>query len=129
MLDTVTFRCLIVDDNPDFLAAARGLLRSEQVEVVGVASTIADAVRMVGELRPDVALVDVYLGPEDGFDLALRLASGPEDEFRPVVILISTYAEKDLAEVIAESPAAGFLNKSELSAAAIQTVLRRNQPL
>ncbi|MDQ1497998.1 MAG: hypothetical protein QOI86_1338 [Actinomycetota bacterium] len=129
MLESVTFRCLIVDDNPEFLAAARDLLRSEQVEVVGVASTIAEAVRMVGELQPDVALVDVYLGPEDGFDLALRLAGGPEEEFRPAVILISTYAEKDLAEVIAESPAAGFLNKSELSAAAIHTVLRRNQPL
>ncbi|MDQ1490485.1 MAG: hypothetical protein QOJ23_2999 [Actinomycetota bacterium] len=128
MLESVTFRCLIVDDNPEFLAAARDLLRSEQVEVVGVASTIAEAVRMVGELQPDVALVDVYLGPEDGFDLALRLAGGPEED-RPAVILISTYAEKDLAEVIAESPAAGFLNKSELSAAAIHTVLRRNQPL
>ncbi|MDQ1568439.1 MAG: hypothetical protein QOF96_3319, partial [Actinomycetota bacterium] len=46
MLETVTFRCLIVDDNPEFLAAARDLLRSEQVEVVGVASTIAEAVRM-----------------------------------------------------------------------------------
>jgi CheY-like chemotaxis protein len=128
MLDTVTLRCLIVDDNREFLAAAEDLLRREQVDVVGVASTTADAVQMVGELRPDVALVDVYLGPEDGFDLALRLAARP-DESRPVVILISTYAEKDLAEVIAASPAAGFLNKSELSAAAIHTVLRRNQLL
>jgi DNA-binding NarL/FixJ family response regulator len=123
----VTFRCLIVDDNPEFLAAARDLLRSEQVDVVGVASTGAEAVRMVGELRPDVTLVDVYLGPENGFDLALRLAGG-EEEPRPVVIMISTYAEKDLADVIAASPAAGFLPKSELSAAAIHTVLRRTQP-
>jgi len=128
MLDIVTIRCLIVDDNREFLAAAQDLLRSERVDVVGVASTTAEAVRMVGELQPDVALVDVYLGPEDGFDLALRLTGRPE-EFRPVVILISTYAEKDLAEVIAQSPAAGFLNKSELSATAIQTVLRRNQLL
>jgi DNA-binding NarL/FixJ family response regulator len=123
MPDTVTLRCLIVDDNPQFLAAAGELLRRERVEVVGVASTIAEAVRMVGEMRPDVALVDVCLGPEDGFDLALRLARHPE-ELRPVVILISTHAEEDLADVIAASPAAGFLAKSELSAAAIHTVLR-----
>jgi DNA-binding NarL/FixJ family response regulator len=126
MLGTVTLRCLIVDDNQEFLAAARDLLRREQVDVVGVASTTAEAIRMVGELRPDVALVDVYLGPEDGFDLALRL-TGQAEELRPVVILISTYAEKDLADVIAASPAAGFVAKSELSAAAIQTVLRNRR--
>ena len=48
MLDVVTIRCLIVDDNREFLAAAQDLLRSERVDVVGVASTTAEAVRMVG---------------------------------------------------------------------------------
>jgi CheY-like chemotaxis protein len=126
MLDHVNLRCLIVDDNREFLAAARDLLRRQRVDVVGVASSTAEAVRMVGELQPDVALVDVYLGPEDGFDLALRLAGRPE-ELRPVVILVSTHAEEDLADAIAASPAAGFVPKAELSAAAIHTVLDRNQ--
>jgi hypothetical protein len=41
------------------------------------------------------------------------------------VILISSYAETDYAELIAENPAAGFLAKSELSAQAIGRILGR----
>lgn len=118
----VPLRCVIVDDNPEFLTAARDVLSRDRVEVVGVASSAAEAVRLVADLRPDVALVDVYLGGDSGFDLAQRLADG-SDGFRPAVIFISTYAEQDLAEVIAASPAAGFLPKSDLSQAAIDRVL------
>jgi sulfur transfer complex TusBCD TusB component (DsrH family) len=39
------------------------------------------------------------------------------------VILISARAEADYAELIAESPAAGFLVKSDLSARAIDRIL------
>ena len=39
------------------------------------------------------------------------------------MILISTGAEADYAELIAESPAAGFLAKSELSARGISRIL------
>ena len=120
-------RCLIVDDNREFLAAARDLLQRERVDVVGIASSGAEAVRLAAELQPDVALVDIYLGEENGFALARRLADGTEGH-RPVVILISTYAEKDLADVIAASAAAGFLSKSELSGAAIHAALGLSDP-
>jgi hypothetical protein len=39
------------------------------------------------------------------------------------VILISTYAEEDLADLISATPAAGFLCKSDLSARAIREIL------
>ena len=51
-------RCLIVDDSPRFLAAARGLLERQGLTVVGVASTSAEALERVRELRPD-AVVDL----------------------------------------------------------------------
>lgn len=109
-------RCLIVDDNASFLDAATTLLEREGLDVVGVASTTDGALGRVGELRPDVALVDITLGSESGFDLARRLAEAyPE----MTVILISTHAEADYADMIAETPAAGFVPKSELSAAAV----------
>lgn len=124
MLRHVVLRCLIVDDNEEFLDAACNLLRRERLEIVGVASTADEAVRLSAELQPDVALVDVYLGPESGVELARRLAvdhGGP----CPAVILISTYSERDLAEVIAGSPAAGFVSKCSLSRAAIHAALGR----
>ena len=67
-------RCLIVDDNHDFLRAARDLLEREGISVVGVASTAAQAYRSCTELKPDVALVDIDLGGENGFDIARQLA-------------------------------------------------------
>jgi DNA-binding NarL/FixJ family response regulator len=126
----VTLRCLIVDDSAFFLEAAANLLQREGVTVVGVASFIADALRQARELRPDVVLVDIMLGRESGFDLARRLAEAdpdaPDGPDAPAVILISTHAEAEFADLIAETPAAGFLSKSQLSAGRIQQVLDRS---
>jgi DNA-binding NarL/FixJ family response regulator len=107
----VQIRCLIVDDNRPFLDAARLLLEREGVTVVGVAMTSAEALRLGEQLRPDVVLVDIRLGDENGFDLARRL-SDP-------VILISTHAPSEYAEEIAASRAAGFIPKAQLSASAV----------
>jgi two-component system nitrate/nitrite response regulator NarL len=118
----VDLSCLIVDDSVQFLDAARSLLEREGVMVLGVAQTSADALRGVGDLRPRVVLVDIDLGRESGFEVAERLARAAPAS----VILISTHAEDDFAELIAESPAAGFISKSELSAQAIRELLGCN---
>jgi DNA-binding NarL/FixJ family response regulator len=115
-------RCLIVDDNRPFLEAARVLLEREGVSVVGLALTGAEALRDTDALRPDIVLVDVSLGEESGFDVARRLLA-PERENKTVVVLISTRSEGELTELIAESPAAGFVSKAELSANAIQRIV------
>ncbi len=127
MLGIVALRCLIVDNNREFLDAACQLLGREGIDVVGVASDSAEALRLAATRRPDVALVDVFLGGDNGFELARRLVEQANGE-HPAVLLISTYSEKDLAELIAASPAIGFLSKSELSGAAIQAALGGIQP-
>ena len=120
-------RSLLVDDNDAFLEAASVLLAREGVTVVGAASNTAEALRQARALRLDVILVDIGLGDESGFDLAWLLTSDGQgnQRVRTEVILISSYAETDYAELIAESPAAGFLAKSELSAQAIGRILGR----
>jgi CheY-like chemotaxis protein len=118
----MALRCLIVDDSPRFLAAARGLLEREGITVVGVASSGNEAVQRVAELRPDVTLVDIDLGGQSGFDVVRRLTS--ELGLGPVrAILISTHSEEDYADLIAASPAVGFLPKTTLSAGAITKLL------
>ena len=113
-------RCLIVDDSAAFLASAVRLLESEGFDVVGTAASSREAVQLATKLKPDVALVDVEIGPESGFDLARELAGCNS----PVAsILISMYPEDDLVEAIAASPALGFLPKSKLSAGAIRELL------
>ena len=115
-------RCLIVDDNTSFLQAARTLLEREGLTIAAVARSSAEALQATETLRPDVVLVDVSLGRESGFELARRLVDGQAPS-RPTVILISTRLEADLADLVALSPAAGFLSKSELSADAIRSFL------
>lgn len=115
-------RCLVVDDSPHFLQAARDLLQGERIAVVGVASNSAEALRLANELRPDFALLDVQLGDESGLDLARRLPG--ETGLRPSqLILISTHSEEEFADLIADSAVAGFLHKSRLSAHAISGIL------
>jgi CheY-like chemotaxis protein len=114
-------RCLLVDDNEAFLEAASLLLEREGLTVVGVASSIAEALRQARALRPDLILVDIGLGDESGFDLARLLAQ--DGQGGAEVILISTGAEADYREMIDDSPAAGFLAKSELSVRGISQIL------
>ena len=124
----MALRCLIVDDNAEFLAVARGLLERQGLAVVGVASTGECALALAQDLRPDVTLVDVDLGAETGFDVASRLAEAAALEDMRIV-LISAYGETDLAELIAASPAVGFLSKPILSRPAIEAVLERAGPI
>src|SRR6476659_5024681 len=65
-------------------------------------------------------LVDINLGAESGFKLVEHLH---RDGSGAPVILISTHAEQDFADMIAASPAVGFLCKTALSPGAIRDLL------
>jgi|SRR5579862_1387332 len=118
----VPLRCLIVDDNSLFLQGAVDLLTREGLDVVGVATDSAEAIRLVTELEPEVMLVDIDLGDDDGFQLTQRLHAVSGDL---KVILVSTHAEDDLAHLIERSSAIGFIAKACLSADAIRDTLER----
>ena len=95
--------------------------------MVGVASTVAEALQQTAELRPDVVLVDIDLGGESGFDLTTRLVkSAGRKSFQ--VILISAHAEEDYAELIAASSAVGFLSKTALSGQRIRELVDQAGP-
>jgi DNA-binding NarL/FixJ family response regulator len=118
----MTLRCVIVDDSAAVRHAARDLLGREGVAVVGLAATPDEAARVVDEQQPDVILIDIDLGADSGFALARRLAACRSD-VRTRSILMSTRTEADYADLIAASPAVGFLSKSDLSATAIRRLL------
>jgi DNA-binding NarL/FixJ family response regulator len=118
----VVLRCVIVDDNPGFLHAARALLEQEGLQVVGVASSGAEAVRCLADLHPDVTLIDIGLGAESGFEVARRLFDDPAVD-PGQLILISAHADEDFADLIDVSPAVGFLVKPAVSASAIERLL------
>jgi CheY-like chemotaxis protein len=121
----MAIRCLIVDDNLRFAQTAQEILQEEGIDVLAVAAGGQEAVRLARELRPDLALVDIDLGADNGLAVTQRLRAAEQGPLAEAVILISTHAEEEFAELIAASPAVGFLAKAELSADAIEALLAR----
>jgi response regulator of citrate/malate metabolism len=84
-------RVLVVDD--DFMVAkvhSGYVARTPGFEVVGVAHTGADAVHAVRELRPDLALLDIYLPDLDGLAVLRELRSGGAGDVDVIVITAAT---------------------------------------
>ncbi len=119
--------CLLVDDSPVFLTAARTLLERQGLRVVGAAGTAEEGYRLARSRSPDVVLVDIALGTDSGFDLAQRLATDATTA-GTTVVLISTRSEDDLAELVQASPAVGFLPKAELSARSVLSLFGHREP-
>jgi DNA-binding NarL/FixJ family response regulator len=117
----MTLRLVIADDNEGFLESARSALERDGIDVVGTATTAAEAVELVEELGPDLVLVDISLGDESGFDLVRRLAELGRQTSR--ALLISTHDAEDFAELIETSPAIGFMSKYDFSARGIYELL------
>jgi CheY-like chemotaxis protein len=112
----------MVDDNRDFLDAATRLLEHQGINVVAVATSSAEGLQCVEDLRPDVTLIDIDLGEESGFELVEKLHQNGFGAEVPT-ILISTHAEEDFAELVSASPAVAFIPKAALSGAAIRDAL------
>ena len=117
----MALRALIVDDDLEFLATARLLLERGGLEVVGVASTGSEALRLNQEQNPDVILVDINLGQESGLDLTERLTEATPNP--PPVVLVSLYAEEDVVDLLDVSSARGFISKAQLSAETIVGII------
>jgi DNA-binding NarL/FixJ family response regulator len=91
------------------------------VSVVGTATTVEEALRRAIELDPDVVLLDVHFGVENGFDLVQRMEEAGVPASR--MILTSTIPAEDFPEQINTTRAAGFIPKAELSAGVVREVL------
>jgi DNA-binding NarL/FixJ family response regulator len=111
---------LIVDDHAGFRASARRLLECEGFEVVGEAHDAASAIDAVRDLDPDIVLLDVQLPDLNGVELAERC---PRENGRPAIVLTSSRDASYLTGALAESPARGFIPKSELSGAALRKLV------
>lgn len=112
-------RCLIVDDSPPFLDSASRLLSARGWKVVGCASGGEEALRIARALGPDIALVDLDLGGEDGEQVATRLVvEAPTTK----VVLISAYEQEYPDDALRASGAVAFLPKTALGTGALETL-------
>ena len=100
-METIT-RILSADANQDFTKLITDLIRAEKdMEVVGIAGDGTEALRMVGELKPDILLLDLVLPKIDGLEVLKRM---PETGCKPKVIVLSGFVN---AQMLAECSSCG----------------------
>ncbi|WP_371521890.1 response regulator [Kitasatospora sp. NBC_01300] len=102
-------RVLLVDDQPLVRAALEMVItETADVEVVGEAGTGAEAVRLAGELRPDVVVMDLRMPGMDGIE-ATRLITAGGGPTR--VVVLTTFDDDDHVYAALRAGASGFLVK------------------
>jgi len=118
-------KVLVVDDHPIVREGITLLLAGQSdLQVCGSAVDIASALQAVRELKPDVALIDLSLGPNSGLELISMIA---EDEHNEVAMLaLSMHDEALYAKRVLQAGGRGYVMKHEGTAVllnAIRTVL------
>lgn len=102
-------RVLIVDDHPSVREGLTMRIAGQpDMEVCGEASDTAEALALVNEKRPDVAIIDISLKTGNGLDLVKRIKSRDENVR---MLVCSMYNESLYAERALRAGALGYINK------------------
>ncbi len=105
-------RIVIVDDHPIVLQGIRQTLELEEnMEVVGVAGSCPEGVKLITSLKPDIAIVDMRMPGGGGLELIRQArAQAPKCRF----IILSSYAsQRDISEAVSEK-VEGYVLKEAL---------------
>lgn len=105
----MAFRCVVADDHPAIVQAVCDFLEEdEDVELVGRAADGEEALRLISELRPDVAVLDIRMPRLDGIEVARRVSAAGTPT---AVILYTGYPERALLLDALDAGARAFLVK------------------
>ncbi|MFD4395216.1 response regulator [Kitasatospora sp. NPDC059811] len=111
-------RVVLVDDQPLIRTGLRVLIAdTPDLEVVGEAGNGAEAVELVGRLRPDVAVMDIRMPGMDGIEATRRITADPG--LPTHVLVLTTFDDDDYVYGALRAGAAGFLVKD----LALETIL------
>jgi DNA-binding NarL/FixJ family response regulator len=113
---------LIIDDHPAVREAlAFRIGRQPDLEVCGEGADMGEALSLVAETRPDVAVIDISLKTGNGIDLIKRI----RDRNVPVRILVwSAYSESLYAERALRAGALGYINKDQATTRIVEAIRR-----
>ena len=116
---------LIVEDHPIFSKGLSLLINAEEsFTVVGEARNGSEALSMLVEKKPDLAVVDLNLGDEDGLEIIAAMKSRAANL---KILVLSMYDERYYAERALKAGASGYVMKEEASTLvidALKTVLQ-----
>jgi len=117
-------RVVLVEDHPMFRERLAHLINKDMhMTVCGEADNIRDAMEVIEETKPDIAIVDISLNGPGGLELIKNLKA---QGIKVPVLVLSMHDESLYAERVLRAGASGYITKSEASSevrAAIQKVL------
>ena len=93
------YKILLVDDDPDFVAATKTVLESRHDYKVLTASDGVFGLAIAKDERPDLIILDVLMPFEDGFDTARELKADPELSKIPIMMLTSFSQRKGETDI------------------------------
>ncbi len=106
---TELLRIVVADDHPVYRdGIVRALETSGRFEVAGEAADGATAARVIAELRPDVALLDMRMPGLDALGVLRRLR---EQHIDVPVLLLTAFTQQEIVERVMDAGAAGYLSK------------------
>jgi DNA-binding NarL/FixJ family response regulator len=106
----MTIRVLLADDQPLMIVGLRMvLLETADIEVIGEAGDGREAVRLAGELRPDVMVMDIRMPGMDGIEATRIIAARPGG---PKVVVLTTFDDEEYVYGALRAGASGFLVKN-----------------
>ncbi|MDH0647346.1 response regulator transcription factor [Pseudomonas sp. GD03858] len=104
------YSVFIVDDHPIIRLAIRMLLENQGYKIVGESDNGVDAMQMIRELRPDLAILDISIPKLDGLEMLSRFQAMA----LPLKVLVLTAQSPALfATRCMHSGAAGYVCKQE----------------
>jgi len=106
----VTIRVLLADDHRMLREGLRRSMTDEGFDVVGEAENGEEAVRLAGELDPDIILMDVSMPEMDGVE-ATRVIRADAGETGPQVIMLTMHADAEVLTDAIRAGASGYLVK------------------
>jgi len=113
-------RIVIADDHAIVRQGTRSLLeREKDLEVVGEAGDGEEAVRLIEQLRPDVAIVDIAMPKLNGIEVTRRIKPGCPST---AVLILSAYDDDEYVFALLEAGAAGYLLKDVDSREVVEAV-------
>jgi len=121
----MSFSVLIIDDHPLFSRGLGQLIETQKIyKVVAMAKDRQEALKFLEETKPDLAIVDLNLGQEDGLELIKDIQIiHPSTK----VLVLSMHDERFYAERALKAGAKGYIMKAEAETnviTAIQTVIQ-----
>lgn len=113
-----SIRLVLADDNPEVLETLTDMLQSDYI-VAGALPDGTSVLQQVGELKPDVLILDISLPDMTGFDVVRQLkkrGSGAK------VIFLTVHENIDFVRAAFELDASGYVFKSRISSDLVEAI-------